>query len=141
MRTDEQYSAILAVIDSSQAPINVEEKVMNRIRNAKLKRAKTRIGCFSAIGIAAFASAVPTFIWFGAAAKNSGFYEYASLFISDSKIIFVNWKLFLSSMAESLPILETMFVLSGILIFVCALRSIARAASFRNDILHSVVLH
>jgi hypothetical protein len=141
MKTDEQYSLIFKTINSFEISNSIEERVMRRIQSTKLRRAKMRIFCFGITSILASIGSIPVIVWLITAAKNSGFYEYASLLISDSAVVFANWKLFISSMAESMPIFEMTLTLGIIFVFVYALRSIAFAISSRNNILHSVILN
>jgi hypothetical protein len=62
---------------------------------------------------------VPTFKILLADLTRSGFYEYFSLLFSDTGSIISYWKEFTFSIAESLPIISIISVLS--LLFVCFL--------------------
>lgn len=133
MRSNEQYSLILAKLEPSRAPRTIIESVMVRIQSTRLRNMRIHLIGYSLVCVSAFFATIPATIWLVNATKYSGFYQYLSLFVSDSSVAFANWKSLMLSMAESLPILETALVLGTILIFANMLRSIARTMVFQKS--------
>ena len=90
------------------------------VRDRRIARFKLAV--FSLVGLSSLAGLIPAFKMLSNDFVQSGFYEYFSLLFSDSRSIISYWKEFTFSLAEALPVVSIIFVLSLIFVFFLSLR-------------------
>ncbi len=94
----------------------LEDKIMIRISRARLVRTHVRGAVHGGIFLASIIGFVFVVRYGSSQAYNSGFYEYASLFISDTSYAFSHLKSMFLSLAESIPLLDISFAMTIALI-------------------------
>ena len=87
------------------------------LRNKRMIQIK--LWAFTFAVIASLSGFVPAFISLSRDLAQSGFYEYFSLIFSDGGSMLLNWKEFIFSISESLPVTGIILTLS--LVFTCLL--------------------
>jgi len=98
---------------------DLEGLIWSSIIKRDKRNAQFKLWAFGLVGVASLAGLVPTFKILFTDLTRSGFYEYFSLIFSDTGSIISYWKELAFSLAESLPIISIISVLS--LLFVCFL--------------------
>lgn len=102
--------------------INEVNRIWHTIITRDKYNARLKLWAFSFTGLASLAGLTLTFRMLLNDLTQSGFSEYFSLIFSDSGLIISYWKELVFSLAESLPIMSTIFTLSLIFVFLLSLR-------------------
>jgi hypothetical protein len=106
-----------------EAKYEPDSKLARAVWGAIVRRDKLitrlKLWAFALLGLVSFGGLVPATQALFDDLTRSGFYEYFSLIFSDSRSVLYYWKELSFSLAESLPIVSTIFALS--LIFACFL--------------------
>ena len=113
---------IQQLFESSRADTlspGLESRVLARLEKEKKSLARRNLFIFGAADVLSGAGLVLTLIYVANLFVTSGFYNYISLFWSDTGAIGVFWQEMLLSLVESLPVLGLMAFLSvaAVLIF------------------------
>jgi hypothetical protein len=112
----------LAYSPESSLSLNIWKVVLKRQRKVSLIRLWS-YSLMSALSFSAFLfSAKELSLKF----SQSGFYQYLSLFFSDSQTAIAYYKQFMLSLVEALPVFSLMLVLAMLLIFLSTLRPLSR---------------
>lgn len=91
------------MLDELALPEGLQLRVLTRLAIARRRRARVRLGVQSIVCFCSGLSLVPFAQYAGAEFYTSGFYEYASLIVSDRSAIAGSWREFIFSLIESLP--------------------------------------
>ena len=105
-----------------ESNIDLPEIVWKNILLRDKRITRLKLWVFSIIGLASFIAIIPMFRIMSADLAQSGFYEYLSLAFSSGGLILTYWKDFLSSLAESLPIMSITYSLTLVLVFFLSLK-------------------
>ena len=101
--------------------------VMRKIEDRRLAQARFLAWMSGTVGILCLAGFVPAVEYFASSASRSGFFEYASLLISDTGSIMRSWQVFIVSMADSAPIAGIIAVTALVFVLAASARSLARS--------------
>lgn len=104
------------------------DRINVRIEHATNVRAQRKAFAYGLFAIGALITLVLTLQYSSTQATHSGFYEYISLFASDSTYMLNNWKTTLITVAESLPMMGIVLTLGTLLISVYAFKKSATYA-------------
>lgn len=113
----------MIIIDTKHMDINppaeLENIIFTRIREEARRSARMRFIGTTLLSLGSFISLIPSFMYFMQNIRTSGFYDYLSLFFSDTATLASYWKEFSLSLAESLPFfaLTLCLALAGICIW------------------------
>jgi hypothetical protein len=99
---------------------------MARIDIEKIKRAKQRFVIFTISSIVSFGAFLFTLQYAVTEFAKSEFTQYFSLIFSDSQSVFVYWKEFSLVLAESLPVMSILLLLSISLVMVYFLKKLLK---------------
>ena len=113
MKSDPKYN---------QTYKRIETKVMIRIEQSRLNRARLYLTLHISSVLVALFAFIPVVKSFANASSQSGFSTYLSLFSSDWSYALASWKDFSLSLVESMPIIETVLIVGLLLIIANALR-------------------
>lgn len=105
---------------------NLAQNVWQTIVTREKRNTRIKLWVFSLAGIASLAGLIPAFKILSNDLAQSGFYEYSSLVFSDGISHLSYWKEFLFSLAESLPMVSIILLLSLIFTLFLSLKYIAR---------------
>lgn len=87
-----------------EVPKNVLERSLLNVHKYQKHQARVRFFALGSLSLASLGAMVPAFSYMLQSFTQSGFYEYASLITSDSKLIGTYWHELTFSLIESLPI-------------------------------------
>lgn len=129
---NEKFKNLLNSIDSQE--ISVPGNLINNIVLVVDQKAKQTVG-FKTLGLilvsfVSVATSVPIISHIFTSFTQSGFYNYLSIIFSDSDVALVYWKEILISLAESLPVIGIVGLLTVTAIFVW---SILKAVSITKN--------
>lgn len=113
-----------------KARFEPSEELSNKIWHKIVIRDRN-IACFrlislSSIGIASIFGSIPMFRILINDLAQSGFYEYFSMAFSNNGIFSIYWKEFAYSLAESLPTMSVVFLLTLVFIFFLSLHNVIK---------------
>jgi len=102
------------------------QKMVSRI-NANIEhhviiRSRAKALAYGLLTMTTLLIFIPVFQYTNTQAISAGFYEYVSLFSSDSLYMIQNWKITTLSILESLPMLGTILMLGIILVSIYAFK-------------------
>ena len=121
-------------MQSNQTYKRIEGSVMNRISHTRTIRARWHFALHATSVIVAILAFIPVVNSFTTSASHSGFSSYISLFSTDWSFVIGSWKSFGLLLIESMPIIETIAIVSLVLIIANALQ---RGRSFIPSIYKS----
>ena len=101
------------------------------------KATNLKLWAFAFMGLTSLSGLVFTFKTLFTDMARSGFYEYFSLLFSDTGSILSYWKEFTFSLAESLPIISILCVLSLLLVSFLSLKYLMKQIN-RNQLISSL---
>jgi hypothetical protein len=110
------------------------QDVWNAIVVRDKRNTKIKLWAFTLLGSTSFVGLVPVFKILLNDLTQSGFYEYVSLVFSDTGLMLSYWKELSFSLAESLPIMSTIFTLSLIFIFFLSIKYVVKQIINNNHI-------
>ena len=100
--------------------------ILERIESEKRHLAKVRLVYTSIIGTLSLFTLLSSVSYFANEFSQSGFYQYLRLIFSDGGSLFPYWKELSLSLAESLPIIGTVTILTSILVLLTTSKYIAK---------------
>lgn len=106
------------ILHSEIASSELAEKIIARIHILQKRRVFWGTVMLSFLTVGSLGSVLYAGSYFIEIATRTGFFQYVSLLFSDGATLISSWKEFLSLLAESIPLAETIFVLVSIGIFV-----------------------
>ena len=121
-----------AMLDQNCPTERLCQKVMWKIEQREIARARYRSSGFGLIVIAAIVAFIPAIKYLVNSASTSGFGQYFSLFISDGSYAMSNWKNIAMSITEALPITAIMAIVALLLICLSSIRSFMKYRSEVN---------
>ena len=109
----EDYDDVFTETGGMEPPEGLLNSICSRIEEEKNRRKKIRFfGGITSLFVS-LAGFIPALLYLKAEIVQTGFYEYASLAISDWEIVLRHWQDFGLSLLESLPIFGMVFVLAA----------------------------
>ncbi|HTK33577.1 MAG TPA: hypothetical protein VL335_03510 [Candidatus Paceibacterota bacterium] len=127
MKPEETYKKLFDSMPLATPRHEISVSIMSRVHKAQIIRIRIRAGIHTSLVIATVSALAPAGQQMLTKAHNSGFFEYASLGMSDSASMISSWKTYAFTIIESAPILETGLVLGLVLVGAYSLR---RSASY-----------
>lgn len=114
-------------------------EVMRRIARRRLARARAAAALYGAAVIAGAALVVPAWRYAASAAAQSGFFQYASLALSNWSDLAGSWGALLQALAASAPIAGISLVLAAALVLAYSIKrlvaDIPAIRAYRNAII------
>lgn len=107
--------------------IKLEDHIWNRLCERDTRIVRTKFYCFTILSLASLGASILVIRTLARELTQSGFYEYLSLIFSDSGSVATYWKEFIFSLAESIPTVSIMLILTLLSLFLLSLRHIARS--------------
>lgn len=126
---ENSYAKLFRSIPDAEPCSIIFEKVLIRIEESKVRKTKIDFAGFTTLALVAVGSFVPAVIYIENSLAKSGFYDYASLLVSDSAFVFLNWKSLLFSLVDTVPITEIVVSLGLVSIFIYSLHKVIRDQS------------
>jgi hypothetical protein len=117
----EQFN-LSRIMNDVEPPKGFGDLLVSEINNLEVKRNKTRLIFGSIVSIASLFALLPSVIYTFSELAQSNFYNYLSLLSSDWQTVMSNWKIFMISLLESVPILPLIFTLVSILFLVVSVK-------------------
>lgn len=129
---EEKYKNLLSKLVKLEPSKGLESKILLRIAAEEKKAAKANAvyswaGTATSLGLSIWAG-----IYLAKSFKESGFWEYFSLLISENAAIAGYWKELSFSLAESMPILGMMAMLSSLALLIWSLSKALKNRSGLN---------
>ena len=122
MDVRKDYEKLFKNLYSLEPPERLYQAILARIEVEKIRAARIRVGLLGFVALISVVAVVPIFQYIVREFAQSGFYQYASLLISDSGVLIAHWKEFMLSLVESTPILGATIFLSIIFVLLSSLR-------------------
>ena len=119
------YKRLFQTLVETEPPAGLRERILTRIAVAKRRVARIRLALFLLVAMVSLFLLILALSVAQNALKTTGFPQYFSLLFSDGALVLAYWKEFAYSLAESIPALESAFVLSALLVFLWSLRVLA----------------
>jgi len=113
---------------------NLSEAIWHNIIKKEKFLIRFKVYAFSLLGFLSIAGIIPVAKSLFVEFTQSGFYEYFSLFFSSGSSLSFYWKELTLSMAESLPVLDIIFLFSLVFIFLFSLRYVFKQIINNNNI-------
>lgn len=129
---EEKYKNLLSKLAKLEPSKGLESKILLRIAAEEKKAAKISAVYSWGSAVASLGLSVWAGIYLAKSFKESGFWEYFSLLISENAAIAGYWKELTFSLAESLPILGTMAMLSSLALLIWSLSKAFKNRSALN---------
>ncbi len=95
----------------------LSENIMKEVRRFENKKIRIRFILSSLIACASLGGIIESVLRLIQSSNQSGFFQYLSLLFSDSATFFSYWKEFAFSLAESLPLMSVVLLLSVVAVF------------------------
>lgn len=125
MRKD--YEQLFSHLEPPKPPVDLLPKILMRIQQEeRSKHIKWHLSFFVALLVGSVVLFIPAFMAVRVAIVKSGFMQYISLLISDSKTVMTFWDSYAMTLLESLPIMSIVSFLATVLVILEALKYIAR---------------
>src|SRR3989344_4709719 len=115
----------MAFFTKVEPPQHLFEAVLAYIALARRRAARIRLAALGTVMVVSVAALVPSINYAIHEFYASGFYDYLSLFFSDSSVAFGHWQELSLSLAESLPSLAVLLLLGFSIALLWSLRRIA----------------
>lgn len=118
-------------IDFVSLPVNLEKIVLMRLDKEQKRMIKVHLFIFGLVDVLAFAGLVASLFNITRLLATSGFGQYLSLIFSDSGAVVYYWQELVMTLAESLPALGVIVLLSTLGVLVWSLvKTIIKAKNF-----------
>ena len=111
-------------------PLNLEASILKKIATERTKTARIRFAFLSTIAFFSFWGIIQTGVSLWQSFSQTGFYDYASLILSDGTTLTSYWKEFVLSLVESLPLLGLTTLLAVVAMFIWSSTKALRDARF-----------
>jgi ABC-type multidrug transport system permease subunit len=112
---DTKLETVFKKIGDLKSPDFLQSKIIFRINQIQTKRSKLQMIITRTIGGLSFVAFFPILINFISQLQNSGFWNYLSLFFTDTGIVALYWKQFSLSLIEATPMLSLTLILLSLL--------------------------
>jgi hypothetical protein len=109
-----------------ETPRELIPSILARIECARRRAARFRLAALGVVIAVSGTALVPAANYTLHEFYTSGFYDYLTLFFSDSQIAFAHWQEISFSLAESLPSIALLVLVSVAAVFLWSLRSARR---------------
>ncbi|MDE1924632.1 MAG: hypothetical protein KGH79_00405 [Patescibacteria group bacterium] len=124
----QKRSTLFTLLAEATPPRGLYEAILARIEEAKRTQARVRSGIFGIVAVLSGAALVPAVQYALAQFYASGFYDYASLLLSDRSLALTYWREFSLTLLESLPALALLFVIPLVVALVWSLSRTIKTA-------------
>ncbi|KKW23915.1 MAG: hypothetical protein UY70_C0007G0014 [Candidatus Kaiserbacteria bacterium GW2011_GWB1_52_6] len=118
----------MAFFTEVEPPEGLFKAVLARIALARRRAARIKLAALGTVILVSGAALVPAVSYAVQEFYTSGFYDYLSLFFSDSSVAFSHWQEISLSLAESLPSLAVLLLVGFAAAFLWSLRRAVRNA-------------
>jgi hypothetical protein len=141
MSNKQDYKKLFLLLPEKEVSPLLKDKVMARIEHTRLIHTRIRGSAHIFISLASVVAFFVTANYILYQSYNSGFSEYASLFISDTAYAFSNFKMVALSLLESMPIVSITLAFVTLFIFANSLKRSITSLHKSTHIAHSKYLH
>lgn len=107
----QKHPTLFTLLAEVPPPRGLYEAILARIDAAKRASARVRAGLFGAVAVLSGLALVPAVQYAFAQFYASGFYDYASLLLSDRSLALTYWRELSLTLLESLPALALLLVI------------------------------
>ena len=97
-----------------EPPERLYGNILIRIEREKVRAARIRFAVLGTTALASIFVLIPAYQYAASEFAQSGFLQYFSVAFSDSGIVFIYWKEFALTLAESAPVFGATILLSAI---------------------------
>jgi len=122
----------LSFLTEVDPPEALSLRVLACIQAEKRRLARIRLYLFGTVSTFSFVALFPAFQYTLSEIASSGFYDYASLLISDTSSLLPYWKEFTLSLVETLPVFGIVLSLALIFLMLESLRTAIRNMNVMN---------
>jgi len=112
---DNNIENIFKTLGELKSPTLLSSKILFRINQEQIKRAKIQMIITRTIGGLSFVAFFPILINLISQLQNSGFWYYVSLFFTDTSTVALYWKQFSMSLIEATPMFPLTLILLSLL--------------------------
>lgn len=99
-------------LEYASLPFDLEKNIWSRLSREQKRQAKIHLAAFAVVDTLAFVGLVSSIIYLSKVFSQSGFGQYFSLIFSDGNLLVSYWQELAFSLAESLPVLGFIALLS-----------------------------
>jgi hypothetical protein len=114
--------------------VSLAENIWINIVKREKRFICVRLCVFSIVGFLSILGFIPALKSLFSEFTQSGFYEYLSIAFSSGNNLFSYWKELLSSLAESLPVVNIIFIFSLVFVFLLSIRYVLKQIINNNYI-------
>lgn len=108
---EQKLSKIFKQMKEIEPGADLKGLILQRISLEKKKQLKRRLFLSYSGIVASFSAAICVLIYFGSAFFQSEFWTIFSLIFSDAMVVMGNWKEYLYSLGETLPVVSVIIIL------------------------------
>ncbi|MBP6858247.1 MAG: hypothetical protein KBC33_00230 [Candidatus Pacebacteria bacterium] len=126
---NDPYKKILISLEAPRPSVRLVGRIESRIVRARVMRNRARISFHGIVATGSIVMFITALQYTSAEASQSGFYDYASLLISDGKYLISSWKEVSVTMLESAPVMGAALSLGALIVLTNAIRRGARYIS------------
>lgn len=125
---EKDFKALFAQIDPALPPKELLDAVLSRVRLEQKRAARREIFLVGSLALGSLVAIIPAISYFLNSLIQSSFYQYLSLVFSDGTSVLTFWKEMIMSLAESLPLLGLVGVLTIVVVFLWSVSRTTRDA-------------
>lgn len=119
------YKTTFDALYAQRPSDDLADRIETRILKIEAQRSRRKAYSFGALALVALVALVPAIQYAFSQIAQSGFYEYVSLFVSDSGYVFTHLREVMMTIIESMPLTGITFTLAALLVTTYALRKSA----------------
>ena len=123
------YYSLFKNIPEEQPSENIVSNVMVLVEHAEVRRVRIQTLVHGTFSVAIVGACIPAFTYLATNATNSGFFQYISLFTTDSTYVISHAKDVILSIADSLPVFESIMSTSLVIAGIYSLKLLTRDIS------------
>lgn len=123
---NEEFKRILNIVEEIEVPDDLVQGILNRVDGKIRQQSRVKALSFSLISTTSLIISIPIIKAVITSFTQSGIYNYLSLIFSDSDIVITYWKEILMTIAESIPAISVIALLSIATIFIWSTVSATR---------------
>ncbi len=119
------YSQLFKQLPAKEPPAGLEAAIISQIQRKQVRSARQKLVFHTLLLVSCLVALIPGWRYFITDFSQSGLQQYLSLLFSDASIVLRYWQDFILSLAESLPIISGVVILTIIFILLDSLKRIA----------------
>ncbi len=123
---ENNYEKLFNGLERFEPSDKLRAGILARIDFERRRSAIIRLTFLGIAAAASLAAMIPSFQYAAREFSQSGFYQYFSLFFSDSGAVLASWREFALSLAESLPLAEITIFLATVFTFLVSVKLAVR---------------